>query len=305
METVVGLGDAEPRAWLDNLAAKLAQRPGYTVVEEPERLTVSRSYISDNRLVGSVILGFFTLGLGLLLLTRRDTESFTVTVGGEGTSPDRVARISGEWTADTETLIAQGTRTESVGVVPQASAEAGEPTPDPTPEPTLEPVQEAVEVDSDPEPPAYLALLADGDGDTDGADATRRVTSPRGESLVFEIHLDDGQKWTLGAINIIGRGPSVPSDVVGQAQLIEIADPTQSVSKNHAKVLIEEQALRVIDLNSTNGTSLLLADGQRVAVDTEVGVIVPAGAVVEIGERTFTVSGVDHAGSPSGLSPGE
>ena len=113
METTIDLGQADASAWLDQLESALAQRPGYEVSGQAGELRVSRSYISDNRLVGSVILGFLTAGIGFLLLARRDTESFTVAVVGGEASDSRTARVSGEWSADTESLIARQAPGES------------------------------------------------------------------------------------------------------------------------------------------------------------------------------------------------
>lgn len=277
METTIALGQVDAQSWLDELGSRLAQRPGYEVMSEADDLVVSRSYVSDTRLVGSVILGLFTAGIGLLLLTRRDTESFSVSVVSDSTTDASQALVTGEWSSDTEALICQQALTGSPG--PSASE-----------------VETAPEVE--PAPEVLVAEVVPlGDGTQDG-DATRRVAAPPDAPPVLALRLDDGRSWTLASVNIVGRGPSAPADAGDQVQLIQIDDPTQSVSKNHARVAIEGSAIRVIDLQSTNGTAVVLPDGQRLAVDAEVGVIAPDGAVIEIGERSLTVSSsTDSAGT--------
>lgn len=274
------LGQVDARAWIDELGSQLSQRPGYEVEYQADALAVSRSYISDNRLVGSIFLGLFTAGLGLLLLTRRDTESFTVSVVG-GSSPDAsTARMIGEWSADTQALVAQEARAEATSpstaldgdVDPQ---EAGA-------------TASAIVLAADSEPVA--AQVSATEDDTRGADATRRVAMPREAPPSLVITFDDGQSWTLALVNIVGRSPSASVEEGDQVQLIRIDDPTQSVSKNHARICVEDDGVRVIDQHSTNGTAVVLPDGERVPVDPESGIVVPADSVVEIGELSFTIS---------------
>ena len=269
---MITLGKVEPDAWLDELGTRLARRPGYEVVEQPGRLVVSRTYVSDGRLVGSVILGLFTAGVGLLLLTRRDTESFTVTVDDQAGVSNTVARVSGEWSADTESLISQAAQDDAEGVHRIAT-------------PFVPVVQEA-----NPAPGSPVVVSEDfSEGEADQGDVTRRVTPPEDRPPVFVLRLDDGQSWTLASSNVVGRGPSPTPGSDEGLRLIEISDGTQSVSKNHAQILVDGEVIRVIDLKSTNGTAVLLADGQRITVDSEAGVVVPNDATVEIGERTFRI----------------
>ena len=279
METTIDLGRVDASAWLDQLGSALAQRPGYDVSSQADELIVTRSYISDNRLAGSVILGLLTAGIGFLLLARRDTESFTVSViGGEATDT-RTARMSGDWSADTESLVVQ----QVIGESTPAS-----PTSDGYVQPSVGAVVSTL--DEEATPPTPVVAQAPDLSDTQGADATRRVPAPREAPPAFVMELDDGQRWTLAASNIVGRGPTAPEDSDDQVQLIQIDDATQSVSKNHARILVEDGGIRVVDLQSTNGTSILLPDGQRVVVDSSGGAVIPAGAVIEIGERTCAIS---------------
>lgn len=279
METTIDLGQADASAWLDQLESALAQRPGYEVSGQAGELRVSRSYISDNRLVGSVILGFLTAGIGFLLLARRDTESFTVAVVGGEASDSRTARVSGEWSADTESLIARQAPGESA-VESTASDGNLKASPDPA----------ASTLGEEATPPVPVVVRAPDLSDTQGDDATRRVPAPREAPPSFMMQLDDGQRWTLAAVNIVGRGPTAPVDSDGEVQLIQIDDATQSVSKNHARILVEDGGIRVIDLQSTNGTRILLPDGQRITVDAAEGAVIDPGAVIEIGERTCAIS---------------
>lgn len=282
MEKVVELGATNPQIWLDSLSKNLARRPGYVVEEIPGRISVSRSYISDNRLVGAVFLGLATAGAGLLLLARRDKEAFTVTLGDGSSATNTLARVSGEWSSDSEALILSSALEATTSPGPSRAS---------TPEAIIEsaPPPDADRDTADiPPAPAEPTPLIDATGPA-GSDDTRRISSPAEIPVVFELLLDDGEKWTLAASNIIGRAPSSGEDSVGDAQLIEIVDPSQSVSKSHARLVIESGVASVVDLHSTNGTVVVLPDGERVSVDPDSRVTIPAGASVEIGERRLVI----------------
>ncbi len=69
--------------------------------------------------------------------------------------------------------------------------------------------------------------------------------------------LDDGAMFRLDTSYVVGREPERDQDVVaGRARPLRIADREGVVSRVHARVVLEGQAVFVIDLGSSNGTHL-------------------------------------------------
>lgn len=282
METVIVLHTEEPSTWLSEFSETLAQRPGYSVTNlAGDALRVERSYWSDNRLAGSLILGFLTAGFGFLLLSTKDKESFEISVTRDPASSGAVARLAGVWSADTTAIIAEQTADAHLTGHTNIGRE-------PT---SASPIRAADDTDVAPptQEAAKPAVVENDQGSTYLVDATRRVPAPVPPAPGFALLLDNGEKWPIAEVNVVGRGPSVPADTVVHAQLIRIEDPTHSVSKNHSKIVLEGQGVRIFDMGSTNGTVVVLVDGQRLNADTENGVLVPDGASVEIGERSFAL----------------
>jgi uncharacterized RDD family membrane protein YckC len=100
------------------------------------------------------------------------------------------------------------------------------------------------------------------------------------------VVLDDGQRIPVDGTVVLGRDPR-PSSSLGDAALVVLAD--QSVSANHLAVGLGPTGPWVMDLRSTNGSSVE-QDGapvQRLAPMTRVAV--SPGAVVTVGKRRMTV----------------
>lgn len=100
------------------------------------------------------------------------------------------------------------------------------------------------------------------------------------------VVLDDGQRIPVVGTVVLGRDPR-PSASLGDAALVVLAD--QSVSANHLAVGVGPTGPWVMDLRSTNGSSVEQdgAPGQRLAPMTRVPV--SPGAVVTVGKRRMTV----------------
>lgn len=100
------------------------------------------------------------------------------------------------------------------------------------------------------------------------------------------VVLDDGQRIPVDGTVVLGRDPR-PSSSLGDAALVVLAD--QSVSANHLAVGLGPTGPWVMDLRSTNGSSVE-QDGapvQRLAPMARVSV--SPGAVVTVGKRRMTV----------------
>ena len=61
---------------------------------------------------------------------------------------------------------------------------------------------------------------------------------------------------------IVGRKPGNLPDLP-EASLVEVADPTRTVSKNHALLEFIDGIWMISDLDSTNGVALVRVDGNE------------------------------------------
>lgn len=94
--------------------------------------------------------------------------------------------------------------------------------------------------------------------------------------------VDDGTTYSLNADLVIGREPTTHDDVIaGTALPMALTDDTLSLSRRHARIVLDDWSVAVQDLHSSNGTFLSRA-GQ-----TESWTQVPGGTSVplEPGDR--------------------
>ena len=113
-----------------------------------------------------------------------------------------------------------------------------------------------------------------------------RTALPRaGATLV----MDTGQRIALVAPRtLLGRAPVAVSPWE-EADTVPVTDPDRSISKTHLAVLLDGDRLSVRELGSTNGSAVVAADGARTTLLMGQDVVVPDGARVELGDRSFTV----------------
>lgn len=99
-------------------------------------------------------------------------------------------------------------------------------------------------------------------GVDEALEATVVVAKRRGirRSLV----LDDGRSFALsGASVVIGRNPiGAPGE-----QRLAISDSTQTLSKTHARLVVQGDEWRLTDLDSTNGVVIVADDGAETLLD--------------------------------------
>lgn len=139
-----------------------------------------------------------------------------------------------------------------------------------------------------PPPPAAPAAAAAGApaAAIDEGPTVARTALPRaGATLV----MDTGQRIALVAPRtLLGRAPvAVPP--WDKADTVPVIDPDRSISKTHLAVLLDGDRLSVRELGSTNGSAVVAADGARTTLLMGQDVVVPDGARVELGDRSFTV----------------
>lgn len=137
-------------------------------------------------------------------------------------------------------------------------------------------------------PPASAAPPAPAPAPAPAATVTPpERTTPAPPAPSWTLVLADGSEAPVIGALLLGRNPA-PFAAWPQAQLLAVADTTQSVSKTHAAFEVDDSGLWVHDLNSTNGVWVVngsdvteAAPGRRVNV--------PAGASIELGDYVLTV----------------
>ena len=103
----------------------------------------------------------------------------------------------------------------------------------------------------------------------------------------WNLRFPGGSQSIVTRTLLIGRSPSARAEWPG-AELLAVADSTNSVSKTHAAFEADESGLWVHDLASTNGVWVVSGTDVTEAVAGR-RVRVPAGASVELGDFIFTV----------------
>ena len=115
------------------------------------------------------------------------------------------------------------------------------------------------------------------------------VAVPRRRRRVsWSLQLPDGSTALVREQALLGRAPQ-PTAEHPRADLIVIDDP--SVSKTHALLRLADGALQVLDLDSSNGTVLIVDDVEQ-SCPSGVWMLVPDGAALELGTVELRCSAV-------------
>lgn len=101
----------------------------------------------------------------------------------------------------------------------------------------------------------------------------------------LRVVLEDGNALDATAPAVLGRNPS---GAEGEAVLV-IADTTRSISKTHLRLEVEDDAIRVTDLGSTNGTAHEDGAGGRELLEPHRGAAVRSGTRLVLGDRVLIV----------------
>ncbi|MBI9113436.1 RDD family protein [Sanguibacter suaedae] len=137
---------------------------------------------------------------------------------------------------------------------------------------------------------------------------TRRPGTPSAPTPAVasaQLTFDTGDVEDITGRGVIGRRPQLPEGTGGAdgGTAITVPDTTRTVSKTHLEFVVEETGLRVTDLWSTNGSTVVGADGDQVPLPAGEAVLAPFGSTVTVGDHWFTVtrprtaaSGYDEAG---------
>jgi hypothetical protein len=150
-----------------------------------------------------------------------------------------------------------------------------------TPGMPVPPVEEpATEVISAPASPPVAPSVA-----PQQVQAPAPATPP--PAATWTLVLADGSEVPVHGVLLLGRNPA-PFAGWPTAQLLAVADTTQSVSKTHVAFEVDDSGLWVHDLNSTNGVWVVrgedvteVAPGRRVNVRS--------GSTIELGDYVLSV----------------
>jgi hypothetical protein len=105
----------------------------------------------------------------------------------------------------------------------------------------------------------------------------------------YRLEFDDGRSVEVGETGLLGRDPAAEADEI-VVHLLSLEDPEHSVSKTHLKFGAAADGFWVADRHSTNGTVLVMPDGDRTTLEPGVRTTVPPEAGVEFGNRRVTVA---------------
>jgi hypothetical protein len=153
------------------------------------------------------------------------------------------------------------------------------------------PVEDApADVISVPEAPPTPPVAAPTPAVPEAAPASPGTPAPAPAArAAWTLVLADGSEVPVRGVLLLGRNPA-PFAAWPDAQLLAVADTTQSVSKTHAAFEVDDSGLWVHDLNSTNGVWVVrgedvteVAPGRRVNVRS--------GSTIELGDYVLSARG--------------
>lgn len=111
------------------------------------------------------------------------------------------------------------------------------------------------------------------------------------------LRFDTGQSYLLRSPVLLGRAPT-PKGAYAGAELVNVQDPSVTVSNTHLAAGPDERGVWICDLGSMNGTAIISASGRERTLAAGVRAIAPAGARVRIGDRYLQVAEAGQAGGP-------
>ncbi|QEO16287.1 FHA domain-containing protein [Agromyces intestinalis] len=125
------------------------------------------------------------------------------------------------------------------------------------------------------------------------APAAQPVSAPSARpapAVAWRLRTSVGGEIIVAGRVVLGRAPTA-ADAGPGGIAVPLHDPERTVSKVHAIVMADGDALVVTDANSTNGVAVRGADGTSVSVPPGGSVRVPAGTVLELGRFELAVEG--------------
>lgn len=102
------------------------------------------------------------------------------------------------------------------------------------------------------------------------------------------VVLPTGARVQLNGSLLVGRNP-VRFDPWNAADLLQVDDPARSVSKTHAAIEVAGDGIRVTDLHSTNGVSVLDTVGEATPLVPGAAMALASGTTLLLGSYRVQV----------------
>jgi hypothetical protein len=230
------------------------------------------------------VLGWLTLpllGLGALLWMVRRTESSTITLMVERAGV-RV-HVTGMLPNAALTALHAGFA-GAAGTDPSTSVASSTP---PPPSAPASDVGLVAEVPGFARPQRVVPMPPEPELAASQTMTSQAVRQLRAQTTIA-MTIDNGEVVVMAAFGLLGRNPSAEAGDP-YAQLVAVPDSTRTVSKTHLAYGVEAGEIWVMDRHSTNGTTVVSADGHRTTCPPGFRTLVRPGQTVQFGDRTLVV----------------
>jgi len=143
------------------------------------------------------------------------------------------------------------------------------------------------EVVADPVTPSFPSDVFTSAADADMAGADLGDTAaPAAPQIHGVLAFSNGERNGVDRSVLIGRNPKVAGAVEGGLpHIMKFDGPGQGLSRTHAEVRVENGALLLEDLQSTNGTEIQLPGQQRRRLRGGEPVVVVPGTLIDFGDE--------------------
>ncbi|GAA2966536.1 FHA domain-containing protein [Microbacterium schleiferi] len=135
-------------------------------------------------------------------------------------------------------------------------------------------------------PPLTSRESAEAEAEAEATVLTPRSRAARAPS--WTLTLPDGTTFAVTGTTVIGRRPTPPAPRT-DATPLALPDPQKMLSKTHALIEVEADAIWVTDLDSTNGTDIISGDGTASTIAPRERCRVLSGQTVSFGELPVRV----------------
>lgn len=108
------------------------------------------------------------------------------------------------------------------------------------------------------------------------------------------IIFDDGATFGLDRSYIMGRNPEPTDDPTKQT--LRLFENNDTLSRNHADLLLDDWKVKIVDRNSTNGTFIWEKENETwIQLEPNEEVELSSGTTVALGRRAFVYESVDES----------
>jgi hypothetical protein len=121
---------------------------------------------------------------------------------------------------------------------------------------------------------------------------------PTVRSDLGRLVMENGPDVVVDRDCVIGRNPEVDPDVAhGQAQPVVLPDAEQRISRVHARLVLTDRGVEIVDAGSVNGTWIEPPDGSGwIAMVPRVPAPLPLGSRIQVGDLVLAYVPMDGEG---------